>query len=777
MFARPLILRADASVAIGTGHAMRCLALAQAWRHRGGTAIFVMAYSTPAVEKFITAEGMAVLHIEASPGSQEDTKELLAIAQKYQAEWVVLDGYSFDQEYSIRLKQAGLKLAVIDDGGVQQRYAADVLINQNVTARESMYLRSEIDTKLLLGTNYAMLRREFESSRHFRRDFPVVGSKILVTMGGSDPQNISGNIIRALRLVKLPFEAKVIIGGSNPHGEALESAVRDATKQIELIHSPGNMPELMAWADIAISAAGSTCWELCLLAVPSIVVDLAPNQLPIAEELDRLNCAVHLRNIAQVSDDVIAARLHWLMMSPEIRRFLSYHAHALVDGRGAARVVSQILSEKLRLRPVGKGDCRLLWEWANDPDVRTASFSSAPIGWEQHESWFAEKMRSPHSRLFIAIDSNNSPVGLLRFDVVDDSAVLSINLIRQFRGMGYGSAVLSLGIAEVLCRAPGKQIIAYIKPENLVSLRLFASFGFRASGNDIVNGQPAIRHVFVEPHKTSPLRKVASETASQRPATFAPSAHPAMTIAICQPTYLPWLGYFSLIDQVDAFVLLDDVQFQKQSWQQRNRIKTPLGLQWLTVPVIFRGRFGQLVKDVEIRDIEFWRDHSRAIELNYRRTPFFEKYFSDLKCHLSGTPVFGLANLNVRLIEWLMEVLGIRTPLVLSSHLKQTGKGAELLAKICRSLGATQYVSPLGSAVYLLEKQRTLSDQGIDLVFQNYDHPVYDQLFPPFIPYASVVDLLFNEGDHALDIIRQGRRAPYLPSEVPAQLVVQQSIQ
>jgi hypothetical protein len=242
-----------------------------------------------------------------------------------------------------------------------------------------------------------------------------------------------------------------------------------------------------------------------------------------------------------------------------------------------------------------------------------------------------------------------------------------------------------------------------------------------------------------------------------------------MKIAISQPTYLPWIGYFDLIDQVDAFVLLEDVQFEKQSWQQRNRIKTPTGLQWLTVPVMFRGRLGQLIKDVEIRDVEFWRSHCRAIELNYRRTPFFEAYFDALTSHLTGTGSTRLVDLNVRLIEWFMDLLGIKTRLVCSSEVRLTGKRTELLANICRSLSATQYLSPLGSAAYLLAEEGMLLGQGIDVVFHNYNHPTYGQLFPPFLPYASILDLIFNEGDRSLEIIRSGRREPLQSSEVAAQ--------
>jgi WbqC-like protein len=243
-----------------------------------------------------------------------------------------------------------------------------------------------------------------------------------------------------------------------------------------------------------------------------------------------------------------------------------------------------------------------------------------------------------------------------------------------------------------------------------------------------------------------------------------------MKIAIAQPTYLPWLGYFDLIDQVDAFVFLDSVQFEKQSWQQRNRIKTPTGLQWLTVPVLFRGRFGQLIQNVEIRDCDFWRNHLRAIELNYRRTPFFDDYFPELSARLVCSQDARLADLNVRVVEWFMDVLGIQTPLFFSSALGQAGKRTELLANLCSALGATQYLSPLGSAVYLLREIDILLSRSIDVVFQNYQHPNYKQLFPPFHAYASILDLIFNEGAQALEIVRSGRQSALLPSQVGAEV-------
>jgi len=242
-------------------------------------------------------------------------------------------------------------------------------------------------------------------------------------------------------------------------------------------------------------------------------------------------------------------------------------------------------------------------------------------------------------------------------------------------------------------------------------------------------------------------------------------------IAIAQPTYLPWLGYFDLLDQVDKFVLLDSVQFEKQSWQQRNRIKTPTGLQWLTVPVVFRGKLGQRIGDVEIREPEFWRDHLRAIELNYRRAPFFNRYFAGLSELIrSLSAQLSLAQLTTGLLGWLTAAVGVRTPMLRSSDLTVEGKRTALLAEICVSMGAQDYVSPLGSADYLLRELSLLAGRGIEVTFQNYEHPVYKQLFPPFQPYASVLDLIFNEGDRSLEIIRSGRRKPFSPDEAAAHL-------
>lgn len=228
------------------------------------------------------------------------------------------------------------------------------------------------------------------------------------------------------------------------------------------------------------------------------------------------------------------------------------------------------------------------------------------------------------------------------------------------------------------------------------------------------------------------------------------------TVAIMQPTYLPWLGYFDLIDRSDVFVFLDSVQFGKRTWQQRNRIKTPSGAKWITIPVLSKGRRYQLIKDVVIdNSLKFIEKHIRLIESNYNKSPYFEAYAPAIFAILRKEHK-KLAVLNIELITWLKEALLIPTPLRLSSELCHEGVKDELLANICVQLGATNYLSSPGSRAYL-NGSNSFKKYRIPILYNEYNHPVYHQRLGEFLPYMSVIDLLFNEGPRATTIIRKGR--------------------
>jgi len=233
-----------------------------------------------------------------------------------------------------------------------------------------------------------------------------------------------------------------------------------------------------------------------------------------------------------------------------------------------------------------------------------------------------------------------------------------------------------------------------------------------------------------------------------------------------QPTYLPWLGYFDLIDQSTVFVFLDDVQFSKQSWQQRNRIRTDKGLGWLTVPVRTKGRHGQLIREVEIRrSNSFPKDHIRTIEQAYSRSPFYKTYFPRLRELLSVEESL-LCTLNISFIQWLANELGIKSRLEVSSELRAEGKRSELLADICLRVGANVYLSPMGSAQYLTVERQVFEKNNIEVLFHNFSHPTYRQVYRPFMPQAAAIDLLFNEGARSLEIIRSGRRASFTVEDI-----------
>lgn len=318
-----LLIRADASSQIGTGHVMRCLALAQAWQDRGGQCIFVMATIAPAIEKRLQSENIEVIKIETDLGSAEDAEKTITLAQQVGASWVVVDGYHFSGLYQKRLKDADLKILFIDDYGHAEHYWADIVLNQNVYAHEELYQHREAYTQLLLGTNYVLLRREFLEWQQWSREIPEIAQKILVTLGGADPENVTLKVIEALKkLDNQDLEVIVVVGGSNPHYAILEEATKNTKFPMNLRQNVTNMPELMAWADIAITAGGSTCWELAFMGLPSLVIILAENQRINTQILEKMEVILNLGWYEDIFDSSISKMIQHIVFSFRIRKTL-----------------------------------------------------------------------------------------------------------------------------------------------------------------------------------------------------------------------------------------------------------------------------------------------------------------------------------------------------------------------------------------------------------------------------------------------------------------------
>ncbi len=497
MIAATLLIRADASITIGTGHVMRCLALAQAWQDAGGHAVFAMAESTPAIQTRLASESCSAFSISARTGSTEDAEQTIDLAGGQRAEWLVVDGYQFNADYQRALKEAGLKLLFLDDYGHARQYPADVILNQNVSASDELYQNREPQTRLLLGPRYCLLRREFAAWREWSREVPPIGRRLLVMMGGSDPEKLTARVLEALASGEFAdLETMVVVGGSNPHFAMLQGLAVQSGRRITVRNDVSNVAELMAAADVAVSAAGTTCWELCLLGLPALLFDVAANQTAVARELDRRGCAVHVGN-QRVAAESIVDQLARVLRSCELRRSLSISCRQLVDGDGAGRVVSILRgAEGFRLRRARTEDSDLLWKWANDPGVRAASFSTAPIPWETHVAWLTEKLASDKSLLLIAEDERAIPFAQIRFDFRQNGeADLNISLAKEKRGCGLAVPVIRAGVRELLASSECGRVHAFVKPENVASAKAFERASFVRVGLERVGEHPALHFI------------------------------------------------------------------------------------------------------------------------------------------------------------------------------------------------------------------------------------------------------------------------------------------
>lgn len=223
-----------------------------------------------------------------------------------------------------------------------------------------------------------------------------------------------------------------------------------------------------------------------------------------------------------------------------------------------------------------------------------------------------------------------------------------------------------------------------------------------------------------------------------------------------QPTFLPWLGYFSLIENTDTFVFLDNVQFDARSWQQRNRIIMNKTVSWLTIPVSLPlGRSTQI--DQALINMEHFSGSKicKTLTQAYGGKKGFDFIMNNI-FEIFLNPPSNISDLNIKLINEIAIALRIETPLVLSSEMNVTGNKGDLLLDICRKLNATTYVSTAGSAVYL-DGYRGFSDSGINLEYQKFDHPFYSQGEFEFISHLSVIDTICNIGLKATEeIIKKG---------------------
>ena len=345
-----MLVRADASATMGAGHVMRCLALAQAWKREGGRVVFVSDCASPAVREQILTRGFPLQDGSTGQGKENDPAFLQAAFEVPGSEsplrpWVCLDGYHFEASHQLAFKDKGFGVLVVDDTGRQPCLVPDILLNQNLHA-ESLSYSCGPDTTLLLGPRYVLIREEFLEWRAVERPVPEKAGKVLVTVGGGDSPEVLEKIVAAIARVRLPdLEVAVIAGNSTERLEARFGSGREKGHRFRFLACTSAMPQLMAWADVAVSAAGSTCWELCFMGLPSLVGILADNQEGIAQGLGGKGVALNLGWFHEVDEEAIAGSLVSILADEGGRREMSRKGRALIDGSGARRVCEHMAAK------------------------------------------------------------------------------------------------------------------------------------------------------------------------------------------------------------------------------------------------------------------------------------------------------------------------------------------------------------------------------------------------------------------------------------------------
>ncbi len=505
-----IVFRADASLQIGSGHVMRCLALAGALRDRGATVRFACRDFSGHLAGLIQEQGFdcflfdrpdeSYRRQEDDPAHAEwlgvswrrDAEETVRALGGEQPDWLIVDHYAIDYRWHREVRSCASSIMVIDDLA-DRRYDCDILLDQTHGRHDEEYRELvPASASLLLGAEYALLRPEFARQRRAalearRRRAGI--RRILVAMGGVDSVNATSAVLRGLAGVEWSEKPQVdvVLGGSAPHLEEVKALADECGLPVRVLSNVRNMSELMMEADLAVGAGGSTSWERCCLGLPSLLVETAENQREVVAGLDRAGAAIAL-SLENLQEGVAAA-CRGLQGDPARLAGLAARAAGVTDGLGAPlcaiRLTPSLAKDgaAVTLRRIEEKDADLIYEWQSDPETRRHSHDSAVPEYSSHLQWLTKKLADPGC-YFYMIESNGAPAGVVRLDYQADADgepagyLLSIYTAPGYYRRGVG------GVALNYINGLFSECVLYadILPENVASQRLFTSAGFNQTG-------------------------------------------------------------------------------------------------------------------------------------------------------------------------------------------------------------------------------------------------------------------------------------------------------
>jgi len=496
---RRIIIRTDVTTDIGTGHLMRCRSLAQRLRDFGVSTEFLMAQCPEELKRTLTDEGFDFVRVNCASGSNEDANFTARAATE--ADWIIVDGYHFDSGYQKKLKSAGMRILFIDDYVHCKEYSADIVLNQNMYATSTMYRDKAPHSKILSGSNYTLLRAEFLSRRSHEKRVPRIARNILVTLGGSDKDNLTARVVRALDFSRFKnLEVRVVIGAINQNAGEIVRICSESMKKMKVLVKIDNMAEMMNWADLAISAGGTTAYELAITTTPSIMLVIADNQRLNASEFSKRGFAKIIEDPFGIADNELTECFDSIISSGERRRKMVASLKGVVDGQGPERILMNMEGTDIWLRRAKNEDSKMILRWENDDETRKMSYTKAKISLKTHAIWFDSKLKDPSCLLLIGMDRSDSPVGSARIESRMQCGTLSIIIDQKYRGKGYGPQMIAMTCRMGVNILGLKNFDAFVKKINKPSLRAFEKSGFKLISSEIIHGEESY-HMILETSK------------------------------------------------------------------------------------------------------------------------------------------------------------------------------------------------------------------------------------------------------------------------------------
>jgi UDP-2,4-diacetamido-2,4,6-trideoxy-beta-L-altropyranose hydrolase len=337
-----LLIRTDASPTIGAGHVMRGLAFAQQWQVEGGRVTFACAELPAVIGDRLRSEGCEVVNIDAEAGSPDDAAATLNLAHDLDAV-VVADGYCFSVDYQGAVYGKARTLLVLDDYGQIGAYRADLILDQNLGTSEDIYVNRPPNCRLLLGPEHVMLRREFLDAGQNRSGVRPAVRNVLVTTGGADVGGLAVRILDVLEEIPESLNITVVVGGASSGTGTIEVWARNSHHRVRSIENAADMAQLMAEADLAVSTAGSTVWELAYLGIPAILGVVAENQRLGAAALEKSGAALVFDGTATSAAEELRQVLSLVYGDQPRRSAMFEAAQRMVDGMGSTRVVRTVM--------------------------------------------------------------------------------------------------------------------------------------------------------------------------------------------------------------------------------------------------------------------------------------------------------------------------------------------------------------------------------------------------------------------------------------------------